>query len=122
MCIRLDKDAIIKRTAARKKSGHGHPKKNIFRAYDYLLCKHIREITIAFLVKHDQTLSDIVFQCYSDCRDFIKINALRHDNVGDAYMLADMVAWPNNKDKEPLGVKSLDLRVMIDAELKKRFK
>ena len=75
-----------------------------------------------FLARHNHALSDVVFQCDSDCCDFIKVNGLRHDNAGNAYRLADIVAWSNNKNKEPRGVKSLDPRAWMDAELKKRFK
>ena len=121
-CIRLDKDAIVKRISTRKRSGHRYSRKNIFRAYDYLLHKYMHERIVAFLAKHNHALHDVVFQCDSDCRDFIKVNGLRHDNVGNAHRLADIVAWSNNKNKEPRGVESLDPRSWIDTELKKRFK
>ena len=49
-------------------------------------------------------------------------NAVRPDNIGNAHRLADIVAWSNNKNKEPRGAESLDPRAWIDAELKKRFK
>ena len=121
-CIRLDKDAIVKKISARKKLGHRHPRKNIFRAYDCLLCKYIHERITIFLAKHNHALSDVAFQCDSDCRNFIKVNGLRRDDIGSAHGLADIVAWSNNKNKEPRGAESLDPRAWIDAELKKRFK
>lgn len=121
-CVRLDKDTIVKKISTRKKYGHRYPRKNIFRAYDYLSYKYMYERIATFLARHNHALSDVVFQCDSDCRDFIKVNGLRHDNAGNAYRLADIVAWSNNKNKEPRGVKSLDPRAWMDAELKKRFK
>ena len=121
-CIRLDKDAIVRKIGTRKKPGHQYPKKKIFRVYDYLLCKYMYEEITTFLAKHNRALPDIAFQCDGDCRDFVRVNGLRHGSAGDAYMLADIVAWSSNKGKEPCGVKSLDPRAMIDTELKKRFK
>ena len=121
-CVRLDKDTIVKEISTRKKLGHRHPRKNIFRAYDYLLYKYMHERITTFLAKHNHALSDVAFQCDSDCRDFIKANGLRHDSIGNAHRLADIVAWSNNKNKEPRGAESLDPRAWIDAELKKRFK
>ena len=102
-CIRLDKDAIVKEISARKKLGHRHPRKNIFRAYGCLLCKYMHERITTFLAKHNHALSDVAFQCDSDCRDFIKVNGLRHDDIGNAHGLSDIVAWSNNKNKEPEG-------------------
>ena len=69
-----------------------------------------------FLARHNHALSDVVFQCDSDCdaiAAIIKVNGLRHDNAGNAYRLADIVAWSNNKNKEPRGVKSLDPRGLV---------
>ena len=64
---------------------------------------------LKFLIKHKCELSDVVFKCDSDCRQFIKGNGLRPANVGDAHILADIVAWANNRNVEPEGVIMLDL-------------
>lgn len=101
LCIRLDKDCVIKRVRLQKNIGHHHPAIRIVRAYDYILYRHIQKIIAAFLAKHGYVAQDATFQCDSDCRDFVKSNGLKHDEPGEAHMLADIVAWSKNNGREP---------------------
>ena len=64
-------------------------------------------------------LSDVVFQCDHDCVGFAKDNGLRYSKKGDMHTLSDIVAWANNKNREPKGVISMDLTTLLEVELKK---
>lgn len=120
-CIRLDKDSIVGKIHAGKKSGHRYPKKRIMDACDYILRKHIQADAETFFAEHGHAVHEVVFQCDDDCADFVKSNGLTRGDPGDAHMLADIVAWSNNRGKELAGVKSVDIRARLETELKKRF-
>lgn len=59
----------------------------------------------------------MVFQCDSDCANFTKANNLTRDWQGDAYRLADMTVWFNNRNEELTDVKAVDLRDALDDKL-----
>ena len=76
----------------------------------------------AFVTKHGNALSDVVFQCDSNCGRFAKDGGLNHKDADDAHMLADIVAWANNKNKEPAGAISMDLKKAIEEKPKQKLK
>lgn len=120
-CVRLDRDIILAEIKNK------NPKRNISRSrimynFNYTLMNQMREQIDSFLIKHGHELSDIILQCDSDCQDFAKNNGLCYTDQGDAHTLADIVAWANNRNKEPEGVIPLDLREEITTKMKKRFK
>ena len=120
-CIRIEKDKVIKKIKEMKKNKNiGHQK--IMRVYNHLLMYHLREKITLFLNKHNYSMSEVIFQCDSDCVNFVKDNNLRHTHAGDAHMLADIVAWGNNRNKEPKGVISIDLTKVIENEMIKALK
>ena len=121
LCIWLDKDVMIGKIRTRKR-GHRYPKKRVLNAYDYILCRYIQKLTTAFCVKHGCVIREATFQCDGDCVDFVRHNGLKRGYPGDAHMLADIVAWSNNRGREPAGVMPIDLRDNLEAEMKKRFK
>ena len=121
-CVRIDRDVIIKKIKKLKiVKGKKITKIQIFRTYHYVLLKQLREKIEKFLINHNFAITDIVFQCDGDCRRFLKDNGLQHADEGDAYMLSDIVAWANNRGKEPDGVITINLTDMIERELKRIF-
>ena len=120
-CVQLDKDDIVAKTQEAKKTRHRYSRKRIYRTYDHLLYTHIQEKIKAFAVKHHHDIDEILFQCDQDCLDFVKSNGLKFDRPGSTHMLADIVAWSNNRGKEPIGVESVDLRALLKVELGRRF-
>ena len=90
--------------------------------YNYLLLQHVREKILEFTVKHNHTLSDIVFECDADCRGFVQNNGLHHGDKDYAYILSDLVAWGNNRGREPDGVISVDVTDAIETKLRHDFK
>ena len=68
----------------------------------------------------------VVFQCDSDCVNFAKDVGLRYAHAGQVhenriYELADIIAWMNNKGKEPKNVVVLDVTKKIEARLRNDF-
>ncbi len=121
-CITLDKKLIVDRIRkSRRIKQKNISSEKIFRMYNNILMYEIRESIVDFLSKHNHALSDIVFQCDQDCLNFAKDTGLRYTEVGDAHMLADIVAWANNKNIEPDGVIAMDLRDIIERRLKKEL-
>ena len=89
--------------------------------YHYLLWRAVRVHIEEFLRQHRYEMSDVVFQCDGDCKDFIKDVGLQHIGEGSAYMLADIVAWANSHGKEPSGTVRLKLADMLYKDMKRRF-
>ena len=89
------------------------------KMFNSLLLRHMREDIEKFIIRYHCTLTEIVFQCDTDCTNFAKDNGLGSYGTGHAYILADLVAWLNNNGKEPAGVLSMDLTDTIEAEMKK---
>ena len=86
-CLRVDKDPIIREISnmpqiRRKKV----PKQRILKTYDMILLHKIQESILIFLNGHNKRLSEIPFQCDSDCRDFLKHNGLRRVYKGYAHV------------------------------------
>ena len=121
ICIRSDTDLIV--GGLRKmKSRRRHQTKHIMITCDYSLYRQLRDIAAPFFRKHHHDIHKVVFQCDSDCANFVKANGLARDKPGHAHRLADMVAWSNTRNMEPAGVKAVDLRTTLETQLLKRFK
>ena len=114
-CIRLDKDKIVDDV---KKKVDSSRYGAIYRRYNHLLFQFMRESISDFLVKHKTELSEISFQCDADCQGFITDNNLCSCEQESVHVLADLVAWSNNKEKTLDGVIDLDSRNWIKKELK----
>lgn len=120
LCMRLDIDSMMKKI--REKSKRQDSKKNIMDEHDHHLYQQylLKNITM-FLVEHGCDARDVVYQCDSDCVNFVRANHLA-SGIGDrAHRLADIVAWFNHANKEPEGVKTVDLRDMLNDKLAERF-
>lgn len=113
-CMRIDKNntvnELIRRAAAKNRP---FLKKKIHVTYNRSVMRCIRQDLEGFLIKHDHSIHDVVFECDNDCLGIAKDNGLRHGAVANAYRLADMVAWANNRDMGPEGPVSADLSIAI---------
>lgn len=107
--------------SAKEKNGHRYPKKRIYRAYDHILYRRIKDTFKIFSKQYNDDVDKIIFQCDNGCRDFIKNNGLTCGTPDDAHMLADIVAWSNNREIEPDGVQLAHLADPIKKELEKKF-
>ena len=122
-CIRIEKKAILDnfKKAVRKRHSQISMGKIIYSC-DYLILRQLREKLTEFTNRQRIPLSDVPFQCDSDCKNFIKINGLHPVEPKNAYILSDLVAWSNNRGKEPGGVIFMDLRNVLEEELGRSFK
>jgi len=122
LCVRIDREDVVNGAKQMRRIRHRNiPNQRLFRAYHYILWNKMQERITEFLNRHGHALPDVVFQCDSDCRSFILENGLRCTDGRDAHMLADLVAWSNNRGREPEGVVSVNLADEIRAEMRKKF-
>lgn len=119
-CIQSDIDSLMKKI--REKSKRRDSKKDIMDEHDHHLYQQciLKNIT-TFLAEHGCDARDVVYQYDNDCINFVKANHLTGSIRDGAHRLADMVAWFNHVKKEPVGVKIVDLRDMLNAKLAERF-
>lgn len=121
-CIRIDRDNIVKQVQSMRKTKRRNiSKAKITHTYNHILWKQLEDKITNFPSIHHFTLQNVIFQCDDDCRKFIKDNSLTDGDPKDAHMLSDIVAWANNRGREPDGVISLDLRHEIKVQLLKRI-
>ncbi len=122
-CIKIDRHRItnkIKESMKRK-----HPYVDTTRvsiAFNQHLLRLIGNKILPFVRKHGGDLSNVVFECDSDCRYFLKDNGLRHDGPKYVHILADIIAWANNRGIEPSGVVFFDISEKIERKLTRHFK
>ncbi len=78
-CIRIDRDDIIAKFKNKKSKNKKQSKsKKNFQTYNRVLFHEIRKNIEAFAYSHNNIISDIVFECDSDCVDFLKDNGITY--------------------------------------------
>ena len=121
-CIVIDKGNIIKKFKQKRKAKQKKISNNkILRTYNRLLMYHLQERISNFLNKCNYVLSDITFECDSDCVGFLKDNGLKYADAGETHMLSDIVAWANQRNNEPEGVVEINLADIIKTELERKL-
>ena len=143
-CLRIEKDRII--TNIKKMMDKKHrrtPNARIYQKYYQIIFSQIRDEIITFAKNYNYELSEIIFQCDDDCKHFLKKNGLQYnlikqknvipnknhkngnayyDDETYAYVLSDLVAWSNNRGREPKGVTPKNLEDILEKELKRSFR
>ena len=90
-CVHLDRNDLIQEIQnLRRLKRKNIQMTKILRTY-YLLLEELRVPLILFLNKHNCVLSNVVFQCDSDCRNIIKDMGLNYSDPKYAHMLSDIV-------------------------------
>ena len=117
LCVRIDRDPIISRVKQMRRSRKTSEGK-IRKAYHQILFHMIKDRMEGFALRHGVLVTDMSFQCDSDCRNFIRDVGLKQDPAGDAHAIADIVAWANNKGTEPSGVIPLDMSSRLEERLR----
>ena len=69
----------------------------------------IQDSIMAFLHRYRQGFEDIVFETDGDCVNFLSDIGLQHTTPSHAHKIADAIAWANNRNIEPRGVRRLDI-------------
>lgn len=118
MCLRIEKQRITNKIKnLRKVRTRNTRKRKIYTTYDYTLWNLMQDRIKEFLQGHGCDLHDVVFQCDHDSDAFLKTAGLGRSYKGHAYVLSDIVAWANNKKREPDGVVFVDLASEIERRL-----
>ena len=120
LCIRLERNRVLGEFVYDRKEYKRVQNAKRLRAYHYLLWRAVRVYIEEFLHQHRCGVSDVVFQCDGDCKDFAKDVGLQRAVKGSAHMLADIVAWANAHGKEPSGTARLNLTDMLYKDMKRR--
>ena len=121
-CIRLDRVEIINTIQnMRRARSKNIPGRKITEMYNRLLLRYVRDKLEEFPSRHGHALSEVAFQSDSDCVNFLKDNGLRHSDAGNAHMLSDIVAWANNRSREPEGVIPINPADRIQERLRWEF-
>ena len=77
--------------------------------FNQQLFRLIRNKINDFLLQHHYELTDVCFECDSDCIGFVKDNSLSHANTKSTHSIADAVAWGNRRNIELDGTISINL-------------
>ena len=122
LCIKIERNKIIAECINSNKN-----KKNFFQSdliciFNQQLFRLIRNKINDFLLQHHYTLTEVCFECDSDCRGFAKDNSLRYTNKDKIHSIADVVAWGNGKNIESNGTIPIDLTNEIRISIREHVK
>jgi len=115
LCIRIDKDDIVD---SKKKKVKTSKHRALYSRYNQLLFQFLSAELRTFTAQHGVEWTEINFQCDADCQGFIADNNLRSCEKESVHTLADLVAWSNNREKEPEGAIRKDARDWIKKRMK----
>ena len=111
-CYKIDRDTVLPEIFANKKKKKKFTSPDhLFQAFDSVIYnRHMRNKIEIFLSSHKLELREVTFECDGDSDDFAKHVGLEYSlTEGEAYVISDVVAWLNNRGKEPQGTVSSDL-------------
>ena len=122
LCLKIDRDQIIDEFSNSNRKKRKISRTDLICIFNQHLFKLVRNYFDNFLPQHKCALTEVCFECDSDCIGFAKDNSLKHIPKGDAHSIADIVAWGNNKKMEPRDTISLDLRNEIRESIRRHMK
>ncbi|MDA7942036.1 MAG: hypothetical protein MPJ06_03690 [Nitrosopumilus sp.] len=119
-CATIDRNHIIK-SIRRDFNGklRRRPTRKLTTYYNKVLFRCLQPKLQDFFDMHGYGMTDIVFQCDSDCIDFASNNDLGWTDPGRAHSLADVVAWSNNAGFLLDGVMEMNLGEDIITQIMK---
>ncbi len=119
-CIALDRTKIIdeiKKLRSIKESRK--PTGKIIRTFNYIVMRKIQSQLESYARQNSIPLSEINFECDSDCIPFANILQVKTRSESKAHNIADKVAWCNNKKIRLPSVIELDFTNEIVPTMKK---
>ena len=122
LCIKIERNKTIGECINLNKNKKNLRRSELICIFNSQLFKLLRSKIDNFLLQHHYTLTEVCFECDSDCRDFAKDNCLSHTNASSTHSIADAVAWGNCKKIEPDGTISIDLTSEISKHVNERIK
>jgi len=93
------------------------PKPRLYKHFDYLLFRKIRDIVEPFAYERGYEIKDIVMQCDSDMSKTGTNWMMRTAYGGKAYDLADAVAWCNEHGRRLRHCREMDLTDKLREEM-----
>ena len=121
-CIKLDRSKILQNIQTLKIRKKRIPKGNLLRLFNRLLIQQLKPLIQEFLLYHKISIGELKIQCDSDSIPFLKSGGLKHSEVlGTPYILSDIVAWCNNKNRDPSGVSVRDFTSDIQNKMMKNL-
>ena len=122
LCVKTDKGTILSRITETAQLRKRVPKKeDLAYTYNNTIMECIREDLDRFLKLHKQSLPEIVVEADHDCKELLKHINIQQTEEAHAHMVADTIAWSNNRGDEPPGVRSLDITTHLYNKLKIKF-
>ena len=120
LCCKINRDVIIDKFLQRKiKHGKRPDRRVVLRSFNRQVYDLLQDRILTFLAQHNCDRDDVVFECDSDCRGFVKDVGLRYGDKSTDY-ISDIVAWSNNRGSEPPGTIQQNLagKIMQNMQLK----
>jgi hypothetical protein len=119
-CITLNRTKIIEQVKnARAVKKDRTPTGNILRTFNYVVIRKVLPQMQSYALANSMQLTEIVFECDSDCEPFAKIANVKSTKEGKAHNIADKVAWCNNKNKNLPSVIDIDFTNEIVSKMLK---
>ena len=119
VCLHVQKQGIIEEILSDPRfQARNMPKVKLYRHFDYLLFRKIRDTIESFAFPRRCDLDDIIMQCDSDMVRTGTNWKMHTVDRGKAYEIADVVAWCNMHDIQINQCKDIDLASQIRMEMR----
>ncbi len=118
MCLNVERQKIIDHIVCNTKlRPKNKPKFKIQKHFDYLLLKMIRDKIEYFAFPRNCEIRDIVMQCDSDMNLTGKNWGMSTVYGGQAYEIADAIAWCNERGQSIKRCLNIDLAARLHTEM-----
>lgn len=122
LCVKTDKDAVLARITDMARRQKRNPRaESVVSAYHNAVVGYFRNDLDSFLKRHGWSLQEIKVESDHDCEELLKHASIQRTREEYAHMVADAVAWANNRGDEPPGVKQLDVTAHSYRKLRAKF-
>ena len=118
-CLHVQRQGIIEEILSDPRfKTRNTPKEKLYRHFDYLLFKKIRDMVESFAFPRRCDLGDIIMQCDSDMTKTGTNWKMGTTKGGKAYEIADAIAWCNRRGVKINRCKEIDIASKIRAEMR----
>lgn len=119
LCVKTERTIMINKFLDGKKNKQSS--RRIRNIFDYALLQHISPAMANYLTPRKCTITDVPFQCDTDCIETITIKGIKCCPPSKAHVLADIVAWANTHERLLEGVDDMDLVGRITKSMTKQL-
>ena len=119
VCLHVQKQNIVEEILSDPRfQARNTSKVKLYKHFDYLLFRKIRDTIESFVFPRKCDLGDVVMQCDSDMVRTGTNWKIRTVDRGKAYEIADIIAWCNMRKIRINQCKDLDLASQIRIEIR----